>query len=64
MRHQLDKFESRLKELFDDVEDRIENEAADLVRRKLACCFPGRNLEVKRDRRTFKISGDLSLGSL
>ncbi len=46
----------------DEVEDEIEEEAVDCVRRKLLSYFPDRKLEVKRDRHTFKIFGDLSLG--
>ena len=47
-----------------EVEEKIEEDAVDLVRRKLPHYFPDRNLEVMRDRHTFKISGDLSLGGL
>ncbi|HUX21634.1 MAG TPA: hypothetical protein VMW69_10385 [Spirochaetia bacterium] len=48
----------------DEVEDEIETAAVEYVRLKLPFYFPDRNLEVKRDRHTFKISGDLSLGLL
>ena len=47
-----------------DLEEQIEEDAADYVRRRLSHYFPDRDLEVKRDRRSFKISGDLSLGRL
>ncbi|MDR0450106.1 MAG: hypothetical protein LBH26_02455 [Treponema sp.] len=36
--------------------------AAELVREKLPRYFPGRNLEVVRDGKCFKIVGDFSLG--
>jgi hypothetical protein len=38
-------------------------EAAELIREKLPCYFPGRSLEVVRDGKRFKIVGDFSLGS-
>jgi hypothetical protein len=37
-------------------------EAARLVRKKLPAYFPGRELQVVRDGRRFKIVGDFSLG--
>jgi hypothetical protein len=37
-------------------------EAAGLIREKLPRYFPGRNLEVVRDGKRFKIVGDFSLG--
>ncbi|AEF85772.1 conserved hypothetical protein [Treponema primitia ZAS-2] len=37
-------------------------QAALLIRKKLPEYFPGRNLEVVRDGRAFKIIGDFSLG--
>jgi hypothetical protein len=37
-------------------------QAAELVRKKLPRYFPGRDLEVVRDGRRFKIVGDFSLG--
>jgi len=48
----------------DEVENEIEEDAVQYVRKKLPHYFPGRTLDVKRERRTFKISGDLSLGRL
>lgn len=47
-----------------DVREIIEQEAADLVNQKLPYYFPGRRLEVARDRNVFKIHGDLRLGEL
>ncbi|MDY7028717.1 MAG: hypothetical protein SVR04_10510 [Spirochaetota bacterium] len=47
-----------------EVEEKIEEDAVDYIRRKLPNYFPDRKLEVKRDKHTFKISGDLSLGRL
>jgi hypothetical protein len=37
-------------------------EAAGMIRKKLPRFFPGRNLEVVRDGKRFKIIGDFSLG--
>jgi hypothetical protein len=37
--------------------------AAALIREKLPRCFPGRRLEVVRDGKRFKITGDFSLGN-
>jgi hypothetical protein len=53
-----------LSQIPDEVEEKIEEDAVDYVRRKLPNYFPDRKLEVKRDKHTFKISGDLSLGRL
>ncbi len=53
-----------LSQVPDEVEEKIEEDAVDYVRRKLPEYFPDRKLEVRRDKRTFKISGDLSLGRL
>jgi hypothetical protein len=39
-------------------------EAAMLIKKKLPAYFPGRNLEVIRDGRRFKIIGDFSLGDI
>ncbi|MDR0584495.1 MAG: hypothetical protein LBG57_09135 [Treponema sp.] len=39
-------------------------EAAILIKRKLPRYFPGRNLEVVRDSKRFKIVGDFSLGDV
>lgn len=47
-----------------DVREKIEQEAADLVNEKLPYYFPGRRLEVVRDRNVFKIHGDLRLGQV
>ena len=53
-----------LSQVPDEVEEKIEVDAVNFVRRKLPHYFPDRKLEVRRDKRTFKISGDLSLGRL
>jgi len=53
-----------LRNVPEEVETEIEEEAVAYVKKKLPEYFPHRKLEVKRDRRTFKISGDLSLGKL
>ncbi len=42
----------------------IEQEAVDLVERKLPYYFPHRRLTVERDRHAFKIHGDLRLGEV
>jgi hypothetical protein len=47
-----------------DVRERIESEVANLVRERLPQYFPGRNLEVVRDRNVYKVHGDLGLGRL
>lgn len=47
-----------------DVREMIEQEAADLVNEKLTYYFPGRELQVARDRNVFKIYGDIRLGNL
>jgi hypothetical protein len=47
----------------DELKDEIEIEVVEQVRKMLPHYFPHRKLEVSRDRNTFKISGDLSLGS-
>jgi hypothetical protein len=39
-------------------------EAAALIREKLPCFFPNRQLEVVRDGKRFKITGDFSLGEV
>jgi hypothetical protein len=41
----------------------IENEAVELLRRRLPEAFPGRDMKVSCDGGVFKIHGDLSLGS-
>jgi hypothetical protein len=48
----------------DEVREKIETDVVEYVRKMLPHYFPHRNLEVSRDRHTFKISGDLSLGRL
>jgi len=48
----------------DDVEEEIEEEAVDFIRNRLPQYFPDRDLQVTRDGRSFKIFGDLSLGTL
>ncbi|MFW5976213.1 MAG: hypothetical protein ACOCRY_02925 [Alkalispirochaetaceae bacterium] len=47
-----------------DREEQILEDAVDKVRQLLPKYFPDRNLEVRRDRRVFKITGDLSLGNV
>jgi hypothetical protein len=47
-----------------DVRELIEQDAADQVNEKLTYYFPGRELQVARDRNIFKIHGDLRLGTL
>jgi len=46
----------------DEKEEEIEDDAVQFIRGKLAEYFPERDLQVYRDGRTFKITGDLSLG--
>jgi hypothetical protein len=53
-----------LKDVPGTVEEEIENEAVDFIRRSLPRYFPDRDLRVERDGRTFKIIGDLRLGRL
>lgn len=48
----------------DEVEEKIEEEVVEMVRSKLPEYFPGRSLQVKREKRSFKIFGDLSLGEI
>jgi len=48
----------------DEIEEQIEDDAVDFIRKKLPHYFPDRDLEVRRDGRTFKILGDLSLGQV
>ena len=45
----------------EQVLEKIEEEAAELLRKELEQRFPGRELHVERDGRIFKIHGDLSL---
>lgn len=47
-----------------EVEEQIEDDAVDFIRKKLPHHFPDRELRVERDGRTFKIIGDLSLGRI
>mgnify|MGYP006296314067 CR=1 FL=1 len=53
-----------LSNVSDEKEEEIEEDAVQFIRRKLPEYFPDRDLQVHRDGRTFKISGDLSLGKL
>jgi hypothetical protein len=53
-----------LEEVPGDVREQIEEDVAELVRRKLPEYFPGRELRVTRDGRIYKIHGDFSLGEL
>ena len=43
------------------LRERIAERVADWLREELPAAFPGRKLEVKRDGRVYKITGDLSL---
>ncbi len=47
-----------------DVRDKIEREVAKLVEQRLSRYFPGRDLQVDRDRNVYKIHGDLRLGEI
>ncbi len=47
----------------DEVEEEIDEAAAEKVRELLPRYFPDRRLEVSRDGRLFKLHGDLRLGS-
>lgn len=47
-----------------DQEERIMEDAVEKVRELLPKYFPERRLQVQRDRRVFKITGDLSLGNV
>ncbi len=53
-----------LSDVPDEKEEEIEDDAVQFIRKKLPEYFPDRDLKVRRDGRTFKISGDLSLGKL
>lgn len=53
-----------LSNVSDEKEEEIEEDAVHFIRRRLPHYFPDRDLQVYRDGRTFKISGDLSLGRL
>ena len=53
-----------LSDVPDEKEAEIEDDAVQFIRKKLPEYFPDRDLQVHRDGRTFKISGDLSLGKL
>jgi hypothetical protein len=48
----------------DEVEEEIEADAASRIERKLNERFPDRRLDVERDGRLFKITGDFSLGQV
>ncbi len=51
-----------LSDVPDDIVDKIEDEAASLIRKALPLAFKGRDLHVDRDGAIYKIYGDLSLG--
>jgi hypothetical protein len=53
-----------LTEVPDDIEEQIENDAVEFIRKRLPEYFPERKLEVERDGRTFKITGDFKLGTV
>ncbi len=52
-----------LRDVPDEVEDEIDEAAAERVRELLPRYFPDRDLELVRDGRLLKIHGDLSLGT-
>lgn len=47
-----------------DVREQIEQEVADMLEERLDSYFPDRDLEVSRDRNSYKIHGDLRLGDI
>ena len=53
-----------LSDVPDEKEEEIEEDAVEFIRAKLAENFPERDLQVYRDGRTFKITGDLRLGEI
>lgn len=53
-----------LSEVPDEVEEQIHDRVVERLREELPRLFPGRNLQVSRDGRRFKIHGDLSLGGV
>lgn len=53
-----------LKDVPVDVQERMENEVVEMLRRYLPEAFPGRQLKVARDGHVFKIFGDLSIGAV
>lgn len=53
-----------LREVPPEVQEQMEREVAEHLRRLLPEAFPGRILHVDRDGHVFKIHGDLSLGEL
>ena len=55
---------STLSDIPPEIKLKIEEETAEVVKRKLIIFFPGRVLNIKRDGNVYKIYGDLSLGTL
>ncbi|MFP4644854.1 MAG: hypothetical protein ACLFM0_10905 [Spirochaetales bacterium] len=53
-----------LEDVPDEVEEEIDEAAAEKISELLPKYFPGRHLEISRDRQLFKLHGDLSLGSV
>ncbi|MDA3850090.1 MAG: hypothetical protein PF447_02340 [Spirochaetaceae bacterium] len=47
-----------------DIKNKIEGEVERKIEKLLPKYFPGRKLEVEKDRNSLKIYGDLSLGAL
>ncbi len=47
-----------------DERARIEDDAARMLDEHLERIFPNRDLDIQRDGATYKITGDLSLGSI
>ncbi|NLB54204.1 MAG: hypothetical protein GX811_00270 [Lentisphaerae bacterium] len=46
------------------IKNKMEELVVEMLKEKLPESFPGKNLQVSRDGNIFKITGDLSLGSL
>ncbi len=53
-----------LEEVPDDVEEEIDEVAAQRIQQLLPRYFPDRDLQVSRDGHLFKLHGDLSLGTV
>ena len=53
---------STLSNIPEEIREKIENDAIDMVRKEIAAEFKERKVEVVKDGNVFKIYGDLSLG--
>jgi hypothetical protein len=53
-----------LADISEETERKIEREAAELIQRRLPHYFPEREIELKRDGKSFKIVGDFRLGDV